>query len=169
MAMVKAPFFLRFFQALTLQRSLYREAAENPSFWREATATVLFAALLELYRIIYVEGPLALLFGLLYGVFCWFAATAISYLVLRLLRAPTDLKALLRCIGMATAPVALRVLVPFDPTNISVTFIVGVWLLVTYTVAFQVVTNVSWTRATAASLLVRTIALILMFFGIVIM
>jgi hypothetical protein len=131
----------RMLRAALLQPSLYEEVEADRGATTQAFLVVLLAALATGVGALRNSGLDGLLWHTALDVALWYAWACVTLWVgTRLLPTPetqADLGELLRALGFASAPGALRVLAVFPPLAFAVFTICGIWMLVAMVVALR--------------------------------
>jgi hypothetical protein len=141
-------------RAARLESALYEEVEADRTATGQAFAVVLISALATGVGAIANSGVGGILWHGLLDVALWYAWAGVTlWIGTRLLPEPqthADLGELLRTLGFASAPGALRVLAVFPPLGFAVFTVCGLWMLVAMVVALRQALDYSSTARAAA-------------------
>lgn len=144
----------RMLRAALLRASLYEEVEADRSATPQAVAVVAIAAVATGIGALGNSGAAGLLWHTLLDLALWYAwAWVTLWIGTRLLPTPatrTNLGELLRALGFACAPGALRVLAVYPPIAFATFTICGLWMLAAMVVALREALDYESTARAAA-------------------
>ena len=141
-------YFIRFFRAARLDASFYQEVAADPLLLNQAWITVLIYAMLASWGSFGRAGAIGSNIGMISAVIGWYIWAFSSYFVAtRLFRRGSaetqraDRKTVIRAMGFACAPGAIRLLGMIPGLGIAVLVLSSIWMIVAATIAIRAALN----------------------------
>ena len=154
-------YFIRFFRAAKLDVTLYQELVAEPKLLNQAWITVLIYAMLASWGSFGRSGAIGSNIGMVSALIGWYIWVFSSYFIgTRWLNEKpievkrSDRKAVMRAMGFACAPGAVRLLGIIPGLGMVTLVLSSIWMIVAGTIAVKVALNYESTaRAAGASII----------------
>ena len=154
-------YFNRFFRAARLDVSLYQEVLAEPLLLNQAWITVLLYAMLASWGSFGRAGAVGSNIGMISALIGWYLWAFSSYFIAtRFLGGGSaenqraDRKAVIRVMGFACAPGAIRLLGMIPGLGIVILVISSIWMIVAATIAIKVALNFESTAQAAGACII---------------